>query len=97
MAEELKQGIEQKVRKHKTLGEYKKVIVNWKQQHKNNVEIFVGINGYTAQFKPDIEVSIPEKVITFLKEQTYQEHYFDEKSKKHKSRPKRKYTIENAE
>lgn len=83
-----------KVRKHKTLGDYRKVIVNWKQANKNNVEVFVGINNYTAQFKPDIEVELPEKVIKFLREATYEEHYFDEGDKKHKTRAKRKYTIE---
>lgn len=82
------------VRKHKTLGEYKKVSVQWRESHKTKLEIYVGINGYSIQFKPEIEVELPEAVITFLKEATYEEHFYDEKTKKHNTRPKKKYLVE---
>ncbi len=85
---------EKKARVHKTLGEYKKVIVGWKQPNKVRLDIFVSINDYTITFKPDIEVEVPQKIIDFLKEATYEEHFFDETDKKHKSRPVRKYSVE---
>lgn len=83
-----------KVREHKTFGKYEEVIVDWKQPHKNNLDIFVSINNYTATFKPDTAIELPKGIIQFLKEATYEEHYHDAKDNVHKTRPKRKYSIE---
>ena len=83
-----------KVRKHKTFGEYKSVIVDWKQPHKGSVDIFVSVNDYTVTFKPDTEVSLPKDIITFIKEATYEEHFFNKETKLHETRPKRKYSVE---
>lgn len=82
------------VKKHKTLGEYKKITVQWRESHKTNLEIYVGINDFSTQFKPEIEVEVPSEVVKFLKDATYEEHYFDEKTKKHTTRSKKKYLVE---
>lgn len=93
MAEEQKQEVT-KPRVHKTLGEYKKVAVQWREAHKSGLDVFVSINNYTVTFKPETEVEIPVAVAKFLKEATYEEHYFNEKEKKHATRSKKKYLVE---
>lgn len=85
------------VRKHKKYGEYRKVIVTPKEVNKLNTEIYVGLNDFSAQFKPDIEVELPVDIIKFLKGATYEQHIFDEKNKKHTTVSKAKYLVELVE
>ena len=85
------------VRKHKKYGEYKKVIVTPKEANKLNTEIYVGLNDFSAQFKPDIEVELPADIIKFLKGATYEQHIYDEKNKKHTTISKAKYLVELVE
>lgn len=85
------------VRKHKKYGEYKKVIVTPKEVNKLNTEIYVGLNDFSAQFKPDIEVELPVDIIKFLKGATYEQHIYDEKNKKHTTISKTKYLVELVE
>lgn len=85
------------VRKHKKYGEYKKVIVTPKEVNKLNTEIYVGLNDFSAQFKPDIEVELPADIIKFLKGATYEQHIYDEKNKKHTTISKSKYLVELVE
>lgn len=83
------------VKKHKTLGAYKKVIVDWKQPNKQGTSIFVSINKDTFEFHPDTEVEIPEAIVKFLKEATYPKHVY--KNKKHSTIQVRKYSVESVE
>ena len=94
MAEPIKEETTIAVKKHPVLGEYKKITVQWRESHKTGLEIYVGINGYGVQFKPETEVEVPAEVVDFLKEATYEEHYFDEKTKVHTTRSKKKYLVE---
>jgi len=90
-----------KVRKHKTLGEYKKCIVHLTRHAQANSNVFVSIGLYTAEFKPEIEVQLPTAIIDFLKGASTVEHYFDATAKTengntgaHLSRLAKKYIVE---
>lgn len=90
-----------KVNKHKTLGEYKDCIVYPTAHAQKNTNVFVSIGLYTAEFIPEVKVSLPSKIIDFLKESTVVEHYFDKDATSengnkgaHKSRQVRKYIVE---
>ena len=70
-------------------------------KHAQDSDIFVSIGLYTAEVKPEIEVSLPNAIIDFLKQASTVEHYFDPKAKTengnvgaHLSRPARKYIVE---
>lgn len=92
-----KEQTKTEVRKHKKYGEYKKIIVTPKEVNKLNTEIYVGLNDFSAQFKPDIEVELPADIIKFLKGATYEQHIYDEKNKKHTTISKAKYLVELVE
>lgn len=83
-----------KVRKHKTLGEYVKVRVIYKQPNKETAEVFCGINNYSVAFKQDVEVEIPKKAAAFLKSATYVHHFYDTEKKSHTSEDRKKYLVE---
>ena len=90
-----------KVRKHKTLGEYKKCVVHPTRHAQANTNIFVSIGLYTAEFKPEIEVELPSAIIDLLKTTSVVEHYYDAKATSengnkgaHLSRPAKKYIVE---
>lgn len=95
------EGVVAKVRKHKTLGEFKKVIVHLTRHAQANTQIYASINSYTVEFKPEVEVEIPQAIIDFLKNSYVVEHYFDanaisENGNKgaHKQRHAKKYIVE---
>lgn len=83
---------ESKTKKHPRLGEYKKVLVDWKQPGKNGTSIFVSINKDTFEFHPDTEVELPQAIIDFLKAATYPKHVYE--GKKHTTKQVRKYSVE---
>ena len=64
-------------RVHKTLGKYYDVIVHPTGKTNANTSIFVSIGLYTAEFQPREKVSLPAKVIKFLKQPGRPEHYYD--------------------
>ncbi len=64
-------------RTHPTLGRYRDVIVHPTGSTNANTSIFVSIGLYTAEFQPREKVSLPTKVIKFLKEGGRPEHYYD--------------------
>lgn len=65
------------VKSHKTLGKYVKVRVIPTQAQNQKTSVFVSINLYTAEFHPNEIVSLPIKVVKFLKELGEAEHYYD--------------------
>ena len=65
------------VRRHKTLGEFRKVIVHPTVHAQQNTNVFASIGLYTAEFKPGIEVELPQDIITLIKDATAASHYFD--------------------
>lgn len=90
-----------KVKKHNTLGEYKNVIVHPTRHALKNSMIFVSIGLYTAEFRPETEISLPQGIIDFLKTATAVTHEYDvnatsENGNKgaHISRPVKKYVVE---
>ena len=97
--EEAKQN--QKRKPHPTLGEYVKVIVYPTALAQKNTSIFASIGLYTAEFQPETEVELPKGIVTFLKEATVEEHYFDQNGISangnkgvHTSRAARKFIVE---
>ncbi len=89
------------VKKHKMLGEYKKCIVHPTRHAQQNTNVFVSIGLYTAEFKPEIEVELPMKVIEFLKKAFTKEHYYDRNARSdngnkgaHLSRKAKLYIVE---
>ncbi len=64
-------------RVHPVLGKYYDVIVHPTGATNANTSIFVSIGLYTAEFQPREKVSLPAKVIKFLKEPGRPEHYYD--------------------
>ena len=62
---------------HPVLGKYYDVIVHPTGATNANTSIFVSIGLYTAEFQPRERVSLPAKVIKFLKEPGRPEHYYD--------------------
>ena len=64
-------------RVHPILGKYYEVIVHPTGATNQNTSIFVSIGLYTAEFQPREKVSLPAKVIKFLKEPGRPEHYYD--------------------
>ena len=62
---------------HPILGKYYDVIVHPTGQTNANTSIFVSIGLYTAEFQPREKVSLPAKVIQFLKKNGRPEHYYD--------------------
>ena len=62
---------------HPILGKYYDVIVHPTGATNANTSIFVSIGLYTAEFQPREKVSLPAKVIKFLKEPGRPEHYYD--------------------
>ncbi len=64
-------------RVHPTLGKYYDVIVHPTGATNAKTSIFVSIGLYTAEFQPREKVSLPAKVIKFLKQPGRPEHYFD--------------------
>jgi len=89
------------VRKHKTLGEYRRIIVHLTAYAQQNTNVFASIGLYTAEFKPGIEIDLPEAIITLIKNATAANHYFDkdaisENGNKgaHMTGQKRKYVVE---
>ena len=64
-------------RVHPILGKYFDVIVHPTGATNANTSIFVSIGLYTAEFQPRERVSLPAKVIKFLKEPGRPEHYYD--------------------
>ena len=64
-------------RVHPILGKYYDVIVHPTGATNANTSIFVSIGLYTAEFQPREKVSLPAKVIKFLKEPGRPEHYYD--------------------
>ena len=66
-----------KVRMHKTLGEYKKCIIHPTEASQQNTSVFASIGLYTVEFQPRTEVQLPEKMINFLKESTAVQHVYD--------------------
>lgn len=66
-----------KKRAHPQLGEYRKCIISLTAAAQQNTNVFVSINTYTAEIKPDIEVELPVEVIKFLKTSYALSHYFD--------------------
>lgn len=91
-----------KVKAHKTLGEYKTVIVYPTNYAQQNTSIFVSIGLYTNEFQPETEVSLPQGIIDFLKtEATAVKHVYDpngtsENGQKgvHGSKNVKKYVVE---
>ena len=71
------QANKQGERVHPTLGKYYDVIVHPTGATNANTSIFVSIGLYTAEFQPRERVSLPAKVIKFLKEPGRPEHYYD--------------------
>ena len=64
-------------RVHPMLGKYYDVIVHPTGATNANTSIFVSIGLYTAEFQPRERVSLPAKIIKFLKEPGRPEHYYD--------------------
>jgi hypothetical protein len=64
-----------KKRIHPQFGEYKKVIVHTRDPKEGS--IFCSINLYTVEFQPGEKIELPIKVIKFLKQAHYLEHYYD--------------------
>ncbi len=64
-------------RVHPTLGKYYDVVVHPTGATNATTSIFVSIGLYTAEFQPREKVSLPAKVIKFLKEPGRPEHYYD--------------------
>ncbi len=64
-------------RMHPVLGKYYDVVVHPTGATNANTSIFVSIGLYTAEFQPREVVSLPAKVIKFLKEPGRPEHYYD--------------------
>jgi len=64
-------------RVHPILGKYYDVIVHPTGATNANTSIFVSIGLYTAEFQPREKVSLPAKVIKFLKQPGRPEHYYD--------------------
>ena len=62
---------------HPTLGKYYDVIVHPTGATNANTSIFVSIGLYTAEFQPREKVSLPAKVVKFLKQPGRPEHYYD--------------------
>jgi hypothetical protein len=62
---------------HPILGKYYDVIVHPTGATNANTSIFVSIGLYTAEFQPREKVSLPAKVIKFLKQPGRPEHYYD--------------------
>jgi len=71
------QANEKGERVHPVLGKYYDVIVHPTGSTNANTSIFVSIGLYTAEFQPRERVSLPAKVIKFLKEPGRPEHYYD--------------------
>ena len=91
-------------RVHPTLGKYYDVIIHPTAPQDQNTSIFVSINFYTAEFQPREKVSLPEKVIRFLKEPRIAEHYYDKNAitengniGAHMTRYVPKYIVEKAD
>lgn len=91
-----------KVKKHKTLGEYKSVIVYPTKYAQQNTSIFVSIGLYTTEFQPEIEVDLPQGIIDFLKSATAVRHVYDKNAisengnkGSHGSEQVRKYVVES--
>jgi len=62
------------VRIHPKLGEWKKCIVNPTETSQQKTDIFVGNGKYEFQFKPFIEVELPEVIIKGLKDAVTVDH-----------------------
>ena len=98
------QANEKGERIHPTLGKYRDVIVHPTGATNANTSIFVSIGLYTAEFQPREKVSLPTKVIKFLKDNGRAEHYYDPNAISengnvgaHMTRYVPKYVIELAE
>ncbi len=65
------------VRRHGTLGAYVKCIVHPTVHAQQNTLIFASINLYAIEFKPGIEVEIPEAIVTLLRNAATASHYYD--------------------
>lgn len=85
---------QQKVRKHKVFGEYKKCKVTYKQPGQEKVSIYVSVNAYNLECQQDTEVEIPEQIIQILKDATYTTYHYNEKTKSHDSAEAKKYFVE---
>ena len=90
-----------KTKVHPTLGEYRKCIVHLTKFAQQNTSIFVGINNSTFEFQHSIEIELPKGVISFLREATTTEHFYDagaisDNGNKgmHSSRSAKKYIVE---
>ena len=62
---------------HPVFGEYIDVIVHPQEDNKRNTSIFVSVNNYVAEFSPRQRVSLPTKIVKFLKESTFAVHVYD--------------------
>jgi len=60
---------------HPTLGEYLDVVVHARDPKEGS--IFASIGLYTVEFQPEEKISLPKKMIKFLKQAYTIEHYFD--------------------
>jgi len=89
------------VRKHKTLGEFKKCIVHLTRHAQANSMVFASIGLYTVEFRPEVEVELPTAIIEFLKGASVPEHVFDADAQSeqgnrgaHVTREAKKYIVE---
>ena len=102
MAESTQEIKKEERKPHPVFGKWIEVIVHPVNAVDKNTDIFVSVNGFGRQFKPNTAVELPVKIVKFLKESGNVEHYFDEeevaalsgKRGVHKSRLVKKFHIE---
>jgi len=63
---------------HPHFGKWIKVKVHPVNGVNQKTDIFVSVNGFGRQFKPNTEVELPVKIVKFLKESGDIRHFFDE-------------------
>ena len=102
MTEETKEETPVEKKPHPVFGKWIKVKVHPVNGLNQKTDIFVSVNGFGRQFKPNTEVELPVKIVKFLKESGDIQHYFDQdlvaelsgKKGMHTSRLVPKYHIE---
>jgi len=69
--------VKKRRRPHKVFGEYVKIKVNHKIPLNRDTSIFIGINDYNIEFKPDTEVSVPIKIVEFIEKTGHPVYSYD--------------------